>query len=80
MNGLVKVLGLSMVVLIVGGCSLAEERRQAYLQAQPLPAMQMPAHLAPANHSNAFMLPQVGEFTPPGDTPPAYEVPAADAP
>ncbi len=78
MNRIAKVLSLSLILLAIGGCSLAEERRQAYLQAAPLAALQVPAHLTPADTSNALMLPQVGEFEPPLDTPPAYEAPVAD--
>ena len=78
MNRFIKVLGITVALLTIGGCSIADERRLAYLEAKPLPALEVPAHLAPADTSNALMLPQVDVFEPPLDTPPAHEVPVAE--
>ena len=59
-----------LVVLTLGACSVVDEKRLAYLQAESLPPLRIPAGIDQPDYSKALRVPEVELNSAPNIEPP----------
>ena len=59
-----------MLIVLLSACSVVDEKRQAYRQAESLPPLQIPVGLDRPDERHALMLPEVQPYDAPSIEPP----------
>ena len=57
--GVAKSFVVLVALLALGACSVVDEKRMAYLQAESLPPLKIPAGLDQPDYSKALLVPEV---------------------
>jgi len=70
---------LLLSALLVSGCSIVEEKRQAYRQSESIAPLQLPESLTSPASDDALMVPVLQQSRPATDAPPFDTRPPAPA-
>ena len=61
-----------LLLAVITGCSVVEEKRQAYRQAESVPPLELPQYLDATSSDSALMVPEVKSTEAPNPAPPPY--------